>query len=223
MELQEFLKHISSRKSFRAFKEGWIPESVLENILEASSRAASSKNTQPWECVLASGDTLEKIRSGYLQRFDQGEQPRPEYQYSPEPLPDVWKTRAKDVGVSLFKHKGIGREDKDKLKDHYRENYNFFGASQVLFLSTLRSGLQGTFLDCGLFLSNVLNALQVAGYGACPMYSGVSYPEVLHDVLDVAEDKIFICAVAMGVPKEHHVNEFKTTREPLEKWFKKLN
>ena len=46
----ELLEAIQNRKSIRKFKPEPVPRIMLEEILQATLRAPSAINTQPWEC-----------------------------------------------------------------------------------------------------------------------------------------------------------------------------
>jgi hypothetical protein len=156
---------------------------------------------------------------------------KPGYQYSPNPLPADWAARAKDVGVGIFKHKGIGREEADKRRAHDRENFRFFGAQQVFFLGTQESAFShGTFLDCGFVLDNLMLGLVALGLGSCPQFSVMMYPDLLKKHIPDSADTLFIAALPFGRPKPgSRVNEFQPpacrwtrgSRSAIEQqWFK---
>jgi nitroreductase len=212
---------VCQRKCIREFSPEPIPDAILLELVEKAGRAPSSKNTQPWSLHLLRGDALEALRTDYLATFDTGDKPRPSYQYSPEPLPEAWMERARQVGFSLFEHKGIGREDRDKRKAHNRENFRFFGAPNMFYLSTTRDFEPGTLMDCGMFIQNLMVLLAGNGYGSCPMYSAVFYPDVVARHLGLDDSTLLLCGLAAGTPlPQSHVNKFDTIREPISNWFK---
>jgi nitroreductase len=216
--MNETLKIIGTRKSQRAFFPEAVPLADVQLVLEQARFAPSSKNTQPWKVWHLTGEPLEALRNDYLAAFDAKEAPAAQYTYSPNPLPEAWMTRARQVGFALFAHKGIARDDFPARKAHDRENFRFFGAPNLLVLGTELNAANGTFMDCGLFLQNVLNGLASLGYGTCPMYSGVSYPHLLAKHTG-GKDTLFVCTVAFGKATAEKVNEFQTEREPLDTWF----
>ncbi|MGL1934914.1 MAG: nitroreductase family protein [Fibrobacterales bacterium] len=219
----EFFKTLHTRKSCRYFKDGAVvPDEVLHKVLEAAARSASSKNVQPWRVTLIEKGVLDALREECLSAFDNGQKPSEPFVTYPEPLPDEWKALAREVGFGLFSHKGIGRDDHEKRALHYRENAHFFHASQVLILSTRSDAEKGTFLDCGMFLGGLLNGLTAEGYAACPMYFGVSYPDIIEKHCQLPEGNIPICAIPIGVEEDAEVNTFTTTRKPISDWFKRV-
>jgi len=210
------------RKSVRAFTGEIVPADVVQSIVLGASRAPSSKNTQPWKLILVQGQALENMRLDYLTGFNNGKAPSFEYAYSKEPLPETFKTRAIELGKAFLAHKGIGREDKEKRKEHDSQNYRFFDAKQVFFLAVNRDEYgQGTFLDCGLFLQALITELYKRGLGCCPQYSVMAYPDLLSKHIPRSENLLFLLALPFGYPQVNHVvNTFVSKREPLENFFR---
>jgi nitroreductase len=216
------LDAMHARHSIREFEPELVPADTIRQIVEAAGHAPSSKNTQPWQLYLVQGDALATLSADMLAAFDAGQPPRPDYRYSPDPLPAAWLARARACGIGIFKHKGIGRDDADKRRAHDRENFRFFGAPHVFFLGTQASAYSyGTFLDCGFVLNNLMLGLASLGYGSCPQYSAVVYPDVVRRHLPGTEDTLFIAGLSFGRPKaDSHVNTFRPTRRPIDEWFK---
>ena len=216
------LEAMHARRSIREFSDELVPAETLRQLVEAAGRAPSSKNTQPWRLYLVQGAALDALRADYLAAFDAGTPGKPGYVYSPNPLPEAWAARAKAVGVGIFKHKGIGRDEADKRRAHDRENFRFFGARQVFFLGTQASAYShGTFLDCGFVLDNLMLGLTALGYGSCPQFSVMVYPDLLRKHIPDSTDTLFIAGLPCGRPRAgSHVNEFQPERLPVDAWFK---
>jgi nitroreductase len=170
------------------------------------------------------GAALEALRADYVAAFEAGKPGKPGYQYSPNPLPETWAARAKATGVGIFKHKGIGREDAEKRRAHDRENFRFFGAQQVFFLGTQENAFShGTFLDCGFVLDNLMLGLTSLGYGSCPQFSVMVYPDLLKKHIPNSTDTLFIAGLPFGRPKAgSNVNAFQPVRESIDSWFKTI-
>jgi nitroreductase len=220
MFFEQFRQVLEQRASIRDFTEQEPDIDEIEEVMKLAARAPSSKNTQPWRVDLVRGDALESLRREYVAAFDRGEQPNPDYEYGPSDQPPEWKTRARQVGVALFIHKGIGREAVEKRRAHMRANYEFFGAKQLLFLSTHKSAGLGNYMDCGIFLSNLLNAITAKGWGACASTAAIHYPRIVRSIIgDKALDYKLLCGVPFGIPADSHVNKFRTIRADMEEWF----
>ena len=211
-----------SRRSIREFGPELVPMETVRQLVDAAGRAPSSKNTQPWRLFLVQGRAIEDLRADYLAAFDSGRPGKPQYRYSPEALPEAWKARARDCGIAIFQHKGIGRDDLGKRRAHDRENFRFFGARQVFFIATQESAYSyGTFLDCGFVLDNLMLGLASEGLGSCPQYSAMAYPDLLKKHIPGSEDALFIAALPFGRPLPgSHANEFQPSRLPVGDWFK---
>ncbi|MDR0516821.1 MAG: nitroreductase [Fibromonadaceae bacterium] len=210
------------RKSIRAFTGEIVPADIVQSAVLGASRAPSSKNTQPWKLVLVQGQVLENLRSDCIATFSSGKEPAFEYVYNPNPMPEAYKKRAVELGKAFLTHKGIGREDKEKRKEHDSENYRFFGAKQVFFLAVNKGEYeQGTFLDCGLFLQALMTELCSRNIGCCPQYSVMAYPDLLRKHIAHSDNLLFLVALPFGYPKtDSLVNSFASCREPLENFFR---
>lgn len=210
------------RKSIRAFTGELAPLDIIQSIVLNANRAApSSKNTQPCKLFLVQGQSLENLRNDYMSAFDNGEATDFEYAYSLNPLPATFKERGIELGKAFLIHKGIKREDKEKRKEHDKENYKFFNAKQVFFLAVNKNEYaQGTFLDCGIFFQALITELYNQGLGCCPQYSTMAYPNLLRKHIPNSEDMLFLLALPFGYPnKENIANTFVSQREPLENYF----
>jgi len=217
------LDAITARRSIREFESELIPAETIRTLVEASGRAPSSKNTQPWKLFLVQGAALEALRKDYLAAFDAGLPAKPDYRYSPDPLPEAWMARAREVGHGIFAHKGIARDDVAMRKAHDRENFAFFDAPQVFFLGTAKGAAHGTFLDCGFVLDNLMIGLTSLGYGSCPQFSVMIYADLLRRHLPGSDDTLFIAGLPCGRPKAgSHVNTFQPRRRPVDEWFQTL-
>jgi nitroreductase len=216
------LEAMHQRRSIREFGSELVPMETIRQLVEAAGRAPSSKNTQPWRLFLVQGRSLEDLRADYLAAFDAGRPGKPSYRYSPEMLPEAWMARARACGIGIFKHKSIGRDDVEKRRAHDRENFRFFGARQMFFIATMESAYSyGTFLDCGFVLDNLMLGLAAQGFGSCPQYSVMAYPDLLKKHIPGSDDALFIAGLPFGKPLPgSHVNEFQPPRLPVEEWFK---
>lgn len=218
----EVLKNIiENRHCKRAFTQKQPEKSQLEEVLKTASEAASSKNTQPWYVDVVMGEKKDDLVSSMLQKFDQNEFEKPDYDYAQNPLPEHHLKRARACGFDLFALKGIGREDKEKRIKHMRENYELFGAPGVMCFFLDANALSGSFLDLGLFMQNVMLQLTSLGMASCPQYSLTSYTQTIKEQLVVEGDKLFVCGLSFGYPdNEALVNTFIPKRASIEEFIR---
>ena len=75
----ELLEAIKSRKSIRAYKPDPVPRKVLTELLEVATRAPSGSNTQPWEFIVLTGETLGELNRAMIERLHSGKmKPEPD-------------------------------------------------------------------------------------------------------------------------------------------------
>jgi nitroreductase len=206
---------ISKRQSVRSFKPDPVPMDVLKKILEASIRAPSWANTQPWEFAIATGKPLDKIRALFLEKGLAG--PSPDVPRPPE-FPDRYAAR---IRILDKQNRLLTQKDWDSRRV---QNFNHYGAPAVIYLLTRREfyyqikGLNVWALyDCGAVVENILLSAIEYGLGTIVQAQAVVYPDVLRKVLDIPESKILILGIAVGYPDwDNPINKFRTEREPLE-------
>ena len=71
MELREAMK---SRRSIRGYKPDLVPDDVITEILDLARRSPSSVNSQPWEFVVLTGESLETARTANVEQTLAGAQ-----------------------------------------------------------------------------------------------------------------------------------------------------
>jgi nitroreductase len=76
---------------------------------------------------------------------------------------------------------------------------------------------QGSWLDYGMFLQNVMIAARGFGLDTCPQAAIASYPGALRRELGIPESQMLVCGMALGVadPAEP-TNALLSEREPVE-------
>jgi nitroreductase len=91
----DVLKAIKARHSERDFLPDPAPEDLLMRIMEAAIHSPSGGNGQPWEVFIASGSTIEKIRTAHQERARSGTgaPTRPSTLGGPPPAPDFIQQR----------------------------------------------------------------------------------------------------------------------------------
>ena len=213
----ELLEAIQNRKSIRKFKPDPVPRVMLEEILQAAVRAPSAINTQPWECWVAGGETLQRLGGDLYGEAVKGRQPRADFVLS-ETWKDVYWNRMRENGKGLFGLLGIARHDKEKRSAFVLSMQRFFGAPQVIFLCLDSSLGDYSIFDCGCFTQNICLLAESKGLGTCIQHSGVHYPDIIRKYVPIPAEKRILVAIAVGYPDEEAVvNRFRSSREPLEK------
>ena len=74
-----------------------------------------------------------------------------------------------------------------------------------------------SWLDCGLFLQNIILAAHVRGLATCPQVSFVRYQALIADRLDLGSDELVACGLSLGYADvQAPVNRLNMPREPLD-------
>lgn len=212
----DVLEAIRSRASTRAFLDRPVDRATIEAILDAARWAPSGTNAQPWQVAVVAGATKRSITAALIAARKAGEAERPDYRYYPERWEEPYKSRRKACGLALYGALGIGHDDKDRRMQAWNNNYSFFGAPAGLFFFLDRSLAQGSWVDMGMFIENVMLAALAFGLATCPQAALAEYPDLVRKILNVPESRALVCGMSLGYPdRTAPVNNYRTEREPV--------
>ncbi|HWP96010.1 MAG TPA: nitroreductase family protein [Syntrophomonadaceae bacterium] len=124
---------LHARFTCRAFKPDAVTKETIFNIMEAANHSPSWGNTQPWEIFIASGSSLDRLRSVYMEHFAQDIPINPEIK-RPDDWPPALKERYQELGKMRLSNLGIERSDEEGRHFNMTQNFHFFGAPVVVFL-----------------------------------------------------------------------------------------
>jgi nitroreductase len=210
---------ITSRRSIRAYRPTPVPRATLERILEVAARAPSGTNTQPWKVHVLTGAAKEKLSRAIRAAYDDpGERARhtEEYAYYPTEWVSPYVERRRKVGWDLYGLLGIGKADKARMQEQHGRNYEFFGAPVGLIFTIDRVMQQGSWLDYGMFLQNVMIAARARGLDTCPQAAFTQFHRVIARELGLPETEMVVCGMSLGHADERAPeNRLVTEREPV--------
>jgi nitroreductase len=172
-------------------------------------------NTQPWEFTVVTGEVLDKIRQGNLEKLAtfagrHSFMPRLGYQ-------GIYKQRSIDLAIEIFRLMDIAREDIAKRTEWMQRGFRFFDAPAAILISMDRS-LEGTWamFDMGVVAHAICIAALEYGLGTCIEDQGIAFPEVIRECTGIPESKEIVIAVAIGYPDENFpANELRSKREGM--------
>ena len=98
----EITEAIRKRISVRGFKPDGVSKETLREILETAGRAPSAMNVQPWEFTVISGDVLNRIRSGIIEKLTSGAPAKPEHSVVGWPKDSVYRQRQVRLAKQIF-------------------------------------------------------------------------------------------------------------------------
>jgi nitroreductase len=210
---------ITSRRSIRAFLPTPIAREEIEKILEVAARAPSGTNIQPWKVYVLTGAVKQRLAERILAVHNDPEQARQhseEYAYYPRQWVSPFIERRRKVGWDLYALLGLTREDKSGMAAQHGRNYRFFDAP-VGFIFTIDRVLeQGSWLDYGMFLQNIMVAARGRGLDTCPQAAFTQYHRIIGEVLELPPGEMVVCGMALGFADPDKIeNSLLTEREPL--------
>jgi nitroreductase len=211
---------IVSRHSIRAYLDKPVAKSVIEDILRVSARAPSGTNTQPWKVYVLTGTEQQELSSKVLSVVRDPAQnalAKEAYNYYPDKWVSPYVDRRRKVGWDLYTLLGIGKADKEKMQIQAARNFKFFDAPVGLMFSIDRIMGQGSWLDYGMFLQNIMVAARGRGLDTCPQAAWNHYHTTISKHLGFAEDEVFVCGMSLGYADSKAIeNSLITERENLE-------
>ena len=218
---------ISSRRSIRAFLPTPVPQQTIENILDTAARAPSGTNIQPWKTYVLPGDSLAGLSQPILKVYNDpgsAKDHTEEYAYYPREWVSPYIERRRKIGWDLYGLLGITRDDKQKMHHQHGRNYCFFDAPVGLMFTIDRVLEQGSWLDYGMFLQNIMIAARGDGLDTCPQAAFTPFHRVISEYLNIPETQSVVCGMSLGYADPNAVeNSLTTEREPLDHWVTFLN
>ena len=188
---------VTGRRSVRRFLPTVVSEQTVHAILKAASRAASGTNIQPWQVHVVTGGTREKLCRAVLAAA-QADECSLEYQYLPEQMKEPYLSRRRKLGHDLYAISGIARDDMAARKAAMLRNFEFFGAPVGLFYAMDRDLALGAWLDCGMFMQNVMIVARAHGLETCPQQAWCDFGAVVHRELAIPDSQILLSGMALG-------------------------
>ncbi len=210
---------ITSRHSMRAFLDKPVPREDIENILEVSARAPSGTNTQPWKVYVLTGAARAALSEAILRVHQDPQRSREhteEYAYYPREWVSPFIDRRRKVGWDLYGLLGITRENKAGMAAQHARNFRFFDAPVGLIFTIDRVMEQGSWLDYGMFLQNIMVAARARGLDTCPQAAFTQYHRIIAEQLSIPSNEMLVCGMALGWADPARIeNSLITEREPV--------
>jgi len=215
----EFREVLFGRKSIRDFKPDPVPKELVERIIDAGIWSPSNSNRQPWELIVVSGDKLKELKEKLKEALKIGKSSRRELKTWDDayPRPKEGERRSSELmkGMLEFvKKAGI------KPQEFIRSNFSFFGAPVVIVVVMEKGYGIGSLVSIGACIENMLLQAYELGLGSCWMMIPLEYGDVFRELFEIPEDKYLVSTIALGYPSDSAINEFRSTRDPKEKFIK---
>ena len=211
---------ITSRRSVRRFLPRPVPRECIEQILRVAARAPSGSNTQPWQVHVLTGAARERLCRRLIEAYDDPQAAAShieEYAYYPRQWQSPYQERRRKVGWDLYGLLGIPKGDKQAMHQQHRRNLLFFDAPVGLMFSIDRVMEQGSWLDYGMFLQNIMVAARARGLDTCPQAAFTQFHRIIADELGLGPQQQVVCGMALGWADPQAVeNTLQTERADID-------
>ena len=212
------IEAVMGRRSVRSFLPTPVDDKIVEAILQAASRAPSGTNIQPWLVHVATGQARERL-SLAARDVAAADMRSPEYLYISKILKEPYLSRRRKIGFDLYEKYGVAREDLEGRKEAMLRNFDFFGAPVGLFITMERDHALGAWLDCGMFMQNIMTVARAYGLETCPQQSWCDFGAVVHRELRIPSAHILLSGMALGYANdEAPENSLCTDRSSAEEF-----
>lgn len=209
---------VLGRRSIRGFLDKPVPRELIEEILRLAMRSPTSLNSQPWNFTVITGEPLERIRAGNVERILAGAPDSREFRRGGA-FTGAHRERQVEVAKQLFAAMGIERDNAAKRQDWVLRGFRQFGAPVSIIITydrVLADGDDATF-DCGAVTTALVNAAWSRGLGCVINSQGIMQSPVVREHAGISDDQMIMKAVAMGWPDpDFPANAVVSNRKPLE-------
>jgi nitroreductase len=210
---------ITSRRSIRAYLPTPVAREDVEAILSVAARAPSGTNTQPWKVHVLTGAAKERLSDRILAAYADPARAREhveEYAYYPREWVSPFVDRRRKVGWDLYALLGLTRDNKAGMAAQHGRNYRFFDAPVGMIFTIDRIMEQGSWLDYGMFLQNIMVAARGRGLDTCPQAAFTQFHRIISAELGLPDSEMVVCGMALGYADPGKVeNTLVTEREPV--------
>ncbi len=209
---------IRQRRSIRGYLNKPVPKALIREVLALAMRAPTSYNTQPWNFYVVTGDVLDRIRAGNVERNLAGVPDSREFRTGPD---YAGPHRERQIGVAkqLFAAMGIERENKAKRQDWILRGFRQFDAPVSIVVTYDRSieGSDVAPFDCGGVVNCIVNAAWARGLGCVINSQGIMQSPVVRAEAGIPDDQVIQTCIAMGWPDESFpANAVVSQRKPVD-------
>lgn len=213
MEFNDLMK---KRHSSRDFKKEEISEEVLRNIVKVAGMSPSWENSQPWNVYIATGKTLEKIRTEWLAENDK--KIKGSADMNPGHRTNFSQRGQKNMADFMDE---IGRFNDDEDPEYFfHTQHVLFNSPAVVYLTLPKNYTSWSVYDLGGFGMSLLLAAADNRIDSIPAYELVKYPYILRDNLPIPEDEDIIMGIALGHESDEHINTYESPRLDLDEILK---
>ncbi|RKK05620.1 nitroreductase [Pseudoroseomonas wenyumeiae] len=208
---------LHARRSVRAFLPQPVEPALVERLLAAAARAPSGTNMQPWRVHVVTGAARDRLCDALVEAHLAGQgEADPDYAYYPPQFFEPYLSRRRKLGWDLYGLLGIGKGDKERMRQQHGRNFRFFDAPVGMIMTIDRRLEIGSWLDYGMFLQGLATAAVAHGLGTCPQAAFAEHHRTIRRLLPIGEGEVVVCGMALGYPDWNAPeNRLVTERVPV--------
>jgi len=201
---------LNKRHSIRAFLPKHIEKNILVDILMSAVRTPSWANSQPWEIFIAQGDTLNRIKKGYLESYANGTPTTTDI-----PRPSEWTEAAKERQKQL--RPDMVRDCGEDVSQFGSLNQEMFHAPAVIYICMDKRLSSWSLYDIGAYSQSLMLSAIEHDLGTIPAVTLTHFPQILRKELQIPEHFHITIGIAIGyIDTKNGINRFISGRSPIE-------
>lgn len=188
---------IEQRKSVRGFLPKPIPNDKLHKIFALAQQAPSNCNIQPWNVVVASGESCKTLRNKLVAAVEQKMAPNPDYSRT-ERFDGVFRQRQIETAVELYNNMNIGRGDTEGRQWAMMRNFELFDAPHIAFISMPKIFNESVAIDVGMYAQTLMLSMTAHGIGSCAQASVSRYPDIIREHFGLDDGLAVLIGISFG-------------------------
>jgi nitroreductase len=170
---------------------------MIERAVALAGRAPSNCNVQPWVIHIASGDTVERLRSTLATAADDDLANDDDFS-SIQTYPGVYRTRQVETARLLYGALGIARDDLKARRAAALRNYEMFGAPHAALVFVPGWAGPRELADVGGWAQTFMLALTAQGIASVPQASLGRFSGLTRNILGVCKQHKLLFGISFG-------------------------
>ena len=208
----DILDAIHTRHSTRAFTDTPVDVATLKAIVADAQHTPSWGNSQSWQVAIATGNSLEQIKTGFATASEQGKSENADLEKVHRG--DFSNFASQNMGHWVGTFRPIIEGDSQTYWDSRGHLYR---APAIAYLLLDRDPNSWSIYDLGAFSQTFMLAATGRGVETLPSYELVKYPDIIRQVLGLPAHKVVAMGIALGYEKpDKLLNQYRSDRVPVD-------
>ncbi|MDX1779194.1 MAG: nitroreductase [Thermodesulfobacteriota bacterium] len=205
-------KAIDDRISIRGFTEKPVSREVIEQLLNAARKAPSASNQQPWNFIVVTGETRERLCNDLLEACKKRNK-----HYDPswgKTIPPIYLERTKKLLKAIRPH--LNEMNQQAVPFLEEGSCLLYGAPVLILVTMDKAHPKSKLVDIGCAVENLVLAAHEKGLGTCIIALILTFEQLIRERLEIADSQALVVGVALGHPDGTlPVNTLRAPKEEL--------